>query len=587
MLLQRLGGVDPLARLGSLIIVAEASRLPGTASDYVIHSIEVAVTRPGDFHIATNITSHQHSSSKIIKTFDSTTDMEFASNISDFSSPSPPLSISEMPMSPDLLAVVGNITIGKEIAPHHRSALLDGHCNPLHGLTRNHQTSVRTFKVLDALASLSVSCKERQVVAVGVQLTMNVEATPNGITITLADNDGVTPQTIEHVRKIWSLLRDLASIYAAERACRVGGGLDTRADWTGLSPPVPSGFIAADQVIARIACHVYTFTEAKFRRRVNRWWVRLRTFTNDLCRTKRHVLTAAESKLRECVLNFNLGLAAIKKPSTDWTYLVEVMDTSAVAATTLLENAYSLESMTHEMQSEFALRRALEKLTSHHRHFMQLISSAASPRLNRIFTLAGTIEAVPDSFDDITRFTLPHGVSAWRDVVAEICVDNPELLEDDTAITRVSEMLDTKLSGDHQTPCVHCECALAAHYETHRGATTTPPFSYIGVSKLSCMPCHLWLRALSAATRRNYYTRGTHGKWYRGWRMPGRWGDADMAELEQMMRGVLVERLVVTRGVRSGSDSTDASGCTLFEVSGAQEKARLQRLKESEGKDIE
>lgn len=52
------------------------------------------------------------------------------------------------------------------------------------------------------------------------------------------------------------------------------------------------------------------------------------------------------------------------------------------------------------------------------------------------------------------------------------------------------------------------------------------------------------------------------------------------------MRAVLVERLVVTRGVRSGSDSTDASGCTVFEESSDKEKARLARLLESEGKDI-
>lgn len=489
-------------------------------------------------------------------------------------------------MSPDLLAIVGNITVGKEIAPHHRSTRLDGHCNPLHGLTRDHLTSVRPFKVLDALASLSVACKDRQVVAVGLQLTMNAGSRLNRITITLADNDGVTPETIEYVGKIWALLRDLASIYAAGRACRASASLNTRADWNGRSTPVSSGVIAADRVIARLARHVYTFTVDKLDRCVKKWWVRLRTFTNDLCRIKRHVLTASESKLRECVLHFNLGLVALKKPKIDWPYLVEIMDTAALAATTLLEKAYSLERMVHEMRSEFPLRRALEKLTSHHRNFMQLVSSASSPRLNRIFTLASTIAAVPDCFNDITRFTLPHGVSAWRNVVAQICVDNPELLKDDAMMNRVSRDLDTKLSGEDQTPCVHCECALAAHYESHRGATTTPPFSYIGVSKLSCMPCHLWLRALAASTGRNYYTRGTHGKWYRGWRMPGRWGDADGARLEQLMRGVLVERLVVTRGVRSGSDSTDASGCALFEVSGEKGRARLERLRENEGKDI-
>lgn len=560
------------------------SKRKSGAVAYVIHGM-----LPGHNIITSRRTSPppQHHHHHILRS----TTMEFPSFTPDFSSPSPspspPPSISEMPMSPDLLAAVGNITIGKEIAPHHRTALLDGHCDPIHGLTRNRLTSIRTFKVLDALASLSVSCKERQVIAVGLQLAISAGSRPNKVTITLADNDGVTSETTAYVRKIWALLCDLASIYAAQHACRVGGGPNTRADWTGLSPPVPSGVIAADRVIARLARHVYTFTSKKFHHRVNRWWLRLRTFTNTLCRAKRHNLTATESKLRECVLNFNLGLTALNSPRIDWAYIVEVMDTSALAATPLLENAYSLESLVHEMQSDFALRRALEKLTSHHRHLMQLISSASSPRLSRIFTLPGTIATVPDCFDDIPRFTLPAGEPAWVDVLGEICAGNPDLLEDAATMDRVSGTLAEKLSGAEQTPCVHCECALAAHYERHRRTAATPPFSYIGVSKLSCMPCHLWLRALAAASGRSYYTRGTHGKWYRGWRTPVAWGEADTAGLQEMMRAVLVERLLVTRGVRSGSDSTDASGCAVFEVSGAKEKARMERLKESEGRDIE
>lgn len=119
-----------------------------------------------------------------------------------------------------------------------------------------------------------------------------------------------------------------------------------------------------------------------------------------------------------------------------------------------------------------------------------------------------------------------------------------------------------------------------------RSTLREPLLSYIGVSTLSCMPCHLWLGVLAASTGRNYSTRGTNGKWYRGWRTPGRWGEADEAHLERLMRGVTVRRLVVTRGVRSGSDSTDASGFVLFEVSGGQERAKLERLRKNEVKNI-
>lgn len=495
----------------------------------------------------------------------------------------------EMPMSPDLLAAVGNITIGKETVPHHRTNLLDSgsHFTPVHGLTTNVLTSIRTFKVLDALASLSVSRQERQVVAVGLQLSINTDPKRNKITITVADNDGVSLSTSEYVAEIWGMLRKLSAIYAAERASRVDGGPDTKPDWTGLSPPVPGRLAPADHLIARLARRLYTFTDKKFQHRVNRWWADLRNFTNDLYRHRRHILSPLEANLRVCLIDFSLGLAALKAPRVDWGYVVEVMDAAVRAATPLLENAYTLESMAQEMNSKFKLRRALEKVTSHHRHFRQLVSSASSPRLGRIFTIEGTVENVPDCFDDIQRYTLPDGETEWRDILGEICADNEDLLADEAVMTSVSETLDDMLSGNEHTPCVHCECALAAHYERHRSASSTPPFSYIGVSKLSCMPCHLWLRALAASTGRSYYTRGTHGKWYRGWRTPVPAVGGGTALLEKLMRGVLVERIVATKGVRSGSDSTDASGGTVFEVSSDMAQEDLARVLEHEGKDIE
>ena len=47
-----------------------------------------------------------------------------------------------------------------------------------------------------------------------------------------------------------------------------------------------------------------------------------------------------------------------------------------------------------------------------------------------------------------------------------------------------------------------------------------PAFSYIGVSKLCCAPCHLWIQSYNDLPGPKFYTRGKHGKWYRGWLMP-------------------------------------------------------------------
>ena len=41
-----------------------------------------------------------------------------------------------------------------------------------------------------------------------------------------------------------------------------------------------------------------------------------------------------------------------------------------------------------------------------------------------------------------------------------------------------------------------------------------PAFGYLGVSKLSCAPCQLWIQGYNTLPGQFLYTRGTHGKWY-------------------------------------------------------------------------
>jgi nucleic acid/nucleotide deaminase of polymorphic system toxin len=65
----------------------------------------------------------------------------------------------------------------------------------------------------------------------------------------------------------------------------------------------------------------------------------------------------------------------------------------------------------------------------------------------------------------------------------------------------------------------HCECALVAFL--HNNKEHSPTFSYIGVSKLSCKPCHNWIQAYNEQPNRpSYYTKGCHDKWYPGWKSP-------------------------------------------------------------------
>ena len=46
------------------------------------------------------------------------------------------------------------------------------------------------------------------------------------------------------------------------------------------------------------------------------------------------------------------------------------------------------------------------------------------------------------------------------------------------------------------------------------------PFSYIGVSKLSCAPCQLCMDGFNGLGGPCFYTRGSYGKWYSSWGLP-------------------------------------------------------------------
>lgn len=111
---------------------------------------------------------------------------------------------------------------------------------------------------------------------------------------------------------------------------------------------------------------------------------------------------------------------------------------------------------------------------------------------------------------------------------------------------------------------VHCECRLIQYLQTRQGNQwdNVPPFSYIGVSKLSCGACRIWMEAFNEQSGRKFYTRGSHrdGKWYWPWGVPQAGEGEGVANL--MVQKVLDEYHVYLTNqtlLRSNSDSTDVS----------------------------
>ncbi|KAG0633220.1 hypothetical protein HOY80DRAFT_992926 [Tuber brumale] len=124
----------------------------------------------------------------------------------------------------------------------------------------------------------------------------------------------------------------------------------------------------------------------------------------------------------------------------------------------------------------------------------------------------------------------------------------------------------------------HCECALIQYLTTRHGDSWdhVPAFSYIGVSKLSCSACRIWLETFNEVGQREFYTRSSHGKWYWPWGIPTAeesLGEATAGESEgevapekslvETMAGKIsreyIKHLKERELYGSGSDSTVAS----------------------------
>lgn len=113
-----------------------------------------------------------------------------------------------------------------------------------------------------------------------------------------------------------------------------------------------------------------------------------------------------------------------------------------------------------------------------------------------------------------------------------------------------------------KNPIQHCECLLVA-YLLRRGSI--PPVSHIGVSKLSCKACFLWLQAVREVTGCKFDTQGCHDKWYHNWSAPALEGSKYKHKIDMNFLGKveseLYENLKASKIARprAHSDSSNSS----------------------------
>jgi len=68
---------------------------------------------------------------------------------------------------------------------------------------------------------------------------------------------------------------------------------------------------------------------------------------------------------------------------------------------------------------------------------------------------------------------------------------------------------------------VHCECALVHYFnEPTVVSDEIPPINFLGVSKLPCNACTMFIEASNRNRKRKFYIGGCRGKWSFPWALP-------------------------------------------------------------------
>ncbi|RPA94777.1 hypothetical protein L873DRAFT_1846363, partial [Choiromyces venosus 120613-1] len=286
------------------------------------------------------------------------------------------------PLDPHHLVALMHETIGHH--HHNVSRHEDVVEKVVGGIIDDSNTNRRTFPVLDALASISVSEPRHQVVALALQL----RSQERRIRLTIAENDDVKDSLVPYLTRVWGKLRALSKEYARQRAA----GEDPQR-WNGFrgdSPSMPPDVGLSLRV--DIFREIFQYTMQKNQRRGGKWRHRFAALVRQLHKVRGGNLHGLEKKLESAFLGLDHAYYLLSKQSLteeDWLHIMTIMSVAADRAKLVTEDNWTCEMLANELKDPepvpFPLRRALEKLTSQYRHFHTLVAFAHSPRLRLAF----------------------------------------------------------------------------------------------------------------------------------------------------------------------------------------------------------
>lgn len=172
----------------------------------------------------------------------------------------------------------------------------------------------------------------------------------------------------------------------------------------------------------------------------------------------------------------------------------------------------------------------MKTLTSKDRHIQTLINAAALRELRPLFVFPMTVEPVSPTPDIAVKVPTDTAIQPELAYIIRAMYESIKPKIATRMIEKEASCLQKTLRENNQNTginngVVHCECGLVAFLHRKSAADLATQFNYIGVSKLSCGPCHAWLMAYNETSdhRFKYHTKGTHGRWFPNGRSLHRW----------------------------------------------------------------
>ncbi|QSS53424.1 hypothetical protein I7I53_00681 [Histoplasma capsulatum var. duboisii H88] len=379
----------------------------------------------------------------------------------------------------------------------------------------------RLTKLLDSLAGLLVSNANHEVIATA----LCVDATAKKITIKISSNTTVTTATYEHAKWIWTALSDISSRYHELHPAS-------------SEEPTPTHKIKNKEVQNlvfnfRIRCLRFNF--AKIQKRINGKFLLFKKL--DLTEfDKDHPLQTFSKAIIGLEEYFTRTQGAIYgKPDENNTEAWKLLNGLFRKCQECVKYIFRDDGLTPDERLRLSSFDHWEpyfrKVAIAMNEVDDILKVSWSPQCRHLFHYRFDIHTVPATLSKTD--TVPQNAKDWEDVL-ERALSLRNKLHKETQTRHTAEKKLLKISTVTQDTAYMCREQISKKLVTHceiklllliaasesENPSLAKAYSYLGVSKLSCHGCHLFIEAYNRIHGTRFMTRGTHGKSYRPWQFP-------------------------------------------------------------------